>query len=213
MNVRIHQIALTFLPERVLFLPEIKALCIADWHLGKAAHFRKAGIPVPQPAISREFALVESMLERYGAEQVFFLGDLFHSVKNNDWHGFAGFIRNLPHIRFRLVKGNHDIIPARFFEGLDIGAVDSLLWEDKVIFTHEPLYDRTPEGLLNIAGHVHPGYGVRLKARQGVVLPCFHYSNPTLLVPAFGELTGLYRMEKGAGQEVYCILGQEVILV
>ncbi len=213
MNVRINQIALTFLPERALFVPGIKTLCIADWHLGKAAHFRKSGIPVPQPAISREFALIENILETHDAAQVLFLGDLFHSAKNNDWYEFAGFVRNLPQIRFRLVKGNHDIIAARFFEGLDIEAADSLTWEDKIIFTHEPLYDHTPEGLLNVAGHIHPGYSVKLKARQGVVLPCFHYSDPTLLVPAFGELTGFYRVEKGVGREVYCILGNEVILV
>ena len=213
MNVRINQIPVIFLPEKALFLPGIKMLCIADWHLGKAAHFRKSGIPVPQPGISREFTLIENLLETHEAEQVLFLGDLFHSVKNNDWHEFAGFVRNLPQIKFKLVKGNHDIIPARFFEELGIEAADSFTWDNRVIFTHEPLYDRTPEGMLNVAGHVHPGYSVRLNASQGVVLPCFHYSNPTLLLPAFGELTGFYRVEKGAGQEVYCVLGNEVIPV
>lgn len=213
MNARINHVDLTFLPEKALFLPGTKTLCIADWHLGKAAHFRKSGIPVPQPGISREFALVERLLETYGAGQVLFLGDLFHSVKNNDWHEFAGFVRNLPQVKFKLVKGNHDIIPVSFFKELGIEAADAFTSENQVIFTHEPLYDRTPEGLLNVAGHIHPGYSVKLKARQGVVLPCFHYSSPTLLLPAFGELTGFYRVEKGVGQEVYCVLGNEVILI
>ena len=213
MEVRINHTTFVLLAERALFVPEIKALCIADWHLGKAAHFRKSGISLPQPLVEREFALIEGILEKCQAEQVFFLGDLFHSDKNNDWEGFAGFIGNLPRIKFTLIKGNHDVISDRIYEELAIEAIDSFTWENRVIFTHEPLYGKTPPGLLNIAGHIHPGYGVRLKARQGMVLPCFHYNSPTLLVPAFGELTGLYRMEKCAGQEVYCILGQEVIPV
>lgn len=212
MNIRINQTELILLPERALYLPELKALCIADWHLGKAAHFRRSGIPVPQPDLDREFSLVERVSGRYDVTDILFLGDLFHSLKNNDWDRFAQFVGRFPGISFRLIKGNHDIIPEEFFAALGIGWSDRLLFDEKVIFTHEPLYQDTPPGFLNIAGHIHPGYRVYLKARQEVVLPCFHYSRSTLVLPAFGSLTGLQPQGRAAGDVFYCIVGDEVIV-
>ena len=38
---------LVLLPERVAYWPAKKALFVADFHLGKAASFRSAGIPLP----------------------------------------------------------------------------------------------------------------------------------------------------------------------
>ncbi len=38
---------LVLLAERAVFWPAKKALFVADFHLGKAASFRSAGIPLP----------------------------------------------------------------------------------------------------------------------------------------------------------------------
>jgi metallophosphoesterase superfamily enzyme len=41
------------LPEKAAFWPAMKTLFVADFHLGKAASFRRAGIPLP-PGTKRQ---------------------------------------------------------------------------------------------------------------------------------------------------------------
>ena len=52
---------LVLLPEKAAFWPRTRALFVADFHLGKAATFRSAGIPLPpgttgETSGSRSFA-------------------------------------------------------------------------------------------------------------------------------------------------------------
>jgi DNA ligase-associated metallophosphoesterase len=205
--------ALVLLAQKVLFIPEFQVLCLADWHLGKAAHFRKAGIPVPQPDLQQEFDLVNDILTRLPVKQVIFLGDLFHSTMNNDWGAFAGFIHRNSSVSFLLIKGNHDVIPPAYFSLLKMETTEELELGGRLILTHKPLFSKTPKGFLNIAGHIHPGFQLVLKARQRLTLPCFHYSDSTLILPAFGGLTGLHRLGKEPDQEVFCVIGDAVVAV
>jgi uncharacterized FlgJ-related protein len=41
-------VSVELLPEKAAFIPESATLLIADPHFGKATHFRKAGIPIPE---------------------------------------------------------------------------------------------------------------------------------------------------------------------
>ena len=43
---------LVLLPERAAYWPARKSLFVADFHLGKAATFRRAGIPLPSGTTS-----------------------------------------------------------------------------------------------------------------------------------------------------------------
>lgn len=210
LEVTIDQVKMVMLPEKLLYLPAFDLLCVSDWHLGKAAHFRKSGIAVPQPDLAREFNEIGRILEVFAIKKVLFLGDLFHSTKNNDWNSFRAFIDQFAKVSFLLIKGNHDIIPMDFFAGLKIDVMEQLSLSEQVIFTHEPLWGQAPAGRLNIAGHIHPGYQVTLKARQRFTLPCFYYGDATLVLPAFGELTGLHPVVKGRDHRVFCVLGDEV---
>ena len=45
--IQIRKEKLQLMPEKAMFWPTRKTLIIADVHLGKAMHFRRAGIPVP----------------------------------------------------------------------------------------------------------------------------------------------------------------------
>lgn len=213
MRIEINNITFELLPEKVLYLPEQKILCVSDWHLGKAAHFRKFGIPVPQPNLKAQFELIKELVRRYDTDHVVFLGDLFHSAKNNDWYGFAEFVLELPNTSFQLIKGNHDVIPEELFDNLGIAVHDSLIAGGPIIFTHEPLFDNTPDGLLNIAGHIHPGYTIDLNARQRFTFPCFYYSLNTLVLPSFGSFTGLHRIRKKPGDLIYCVTESEILSV
>ncbi len=50
MRIDLAGTSLQLLPQKALFLPEESILVLGDLHLGKAMHFRKAGIIIPRPA-------------------------------------------------------------------------------------------------------------------------------------------------------------------
>jgi metallophosphoesterase superfamily enzyme len=64
--------------------------------------------------------------------------------------------------------------------------------------------------LLNIAGHVHPGFTLFGAGRQSAKLPCFYMHQQTMLLPAFGGLTGLYNMQARPDAQVFLVLSDEV---
>jgi DNA ligase-associated metallophosphoesterase len=209
-TIILKQTELLLLPEKALLLPEYKTLCIADWHLGKAAHFRKSGIALPQPDLSPEFEQVSRLIGQYEAEQVVLLGDLFHSHLNKDWIRFGEFIHAHSNIRWTITMGNHDIIGKEQFTSLGIHALDELVLGERVICTHHPL-ENLAENQLNIAGHIHPGCELFTPTRQKFKLPCFHYANQVLTLPAFGSLTGLFILKPAPHNRIFPILGDEVM--
>ncbi|HEY0298286.1 MAG TPA: ligase-associated DNA damage response endonuclease PdeM [Arachidicoccus sp.] len=211
MEIKLNDIDLLLLPQKTLYIPLYKILCIADWHLGKAAHFRKHGIPLPQPKRDKGFEVFENLIATYHTNTVLFLGDLFHSVKNNEWNVFHSFIQQHHTVDFILVKGNHDIISDEDFQNVGIMVAKELIIEDQLCFTHHPLYERTPKDFLNISGHIHPACVIEQKARQSVRLPCFYYRYGTLLLPAFGEMTGMHVLPYQAQDVVFPIVHDEVI--
>jgi len=208
-SITLKHTELQLLPEKALFLPAFGTLCIADWHLGKAAHFRKSGIPLPQPDLSLEFARVSALITKYNAKCVVLLGDIFHSYINNDWFLFQQFILQHQDIKWVLTIGNHDIIGKDEYEALGIIAEETYLPGENVICSHHPLTNISGEQL-NIAGHIHPGCELRADARQRFRLPCFHYHNPTITLPAFGGLTGLHIVHPDTENRVFVIVGEEV---
>ena len=52
-------------PERSLFWEEENTLIIADMHLGKSGHFRKAGIAVPQSIYKADLQRLMSQLSTF----------------------------------------------------------------------------------------------------------------------------------------------------
>ena len=73
------------LPEKAIFWAEEQMLIIADVHLGKVGHFRKAGIAIPKRMEQDDLAMVSDLIQEYEPVSIIFLGDLFHSEMNNDW--------------------------------------------------------------------------------------------------------------------------------
>lgn len=211
-TIHLQQTEILLLPEKAVYLPEFGALCLADWHLGKAAHFRKAGIPIPQPDLASEFGKVSGLIKKLDARHVILLGDVFHSAMNNDWTHFSEFIDAHAHIRWTITMGNHDIVGKDHFKNLGMQAVDALVLDHKVICTHHPM-ENVPENQLNIAGHVHPGCELYTASRQRFRLPCFHYQSSVLTLPAFGSLTGLFTLKSNEQNKLFPILGDEVVEV
>lgn len=208
-QILLQQTELQLLPERAVYLPEFRTLCIADWHLGKAAHFRKAGIALPQPDLSLEFSTLSKLIDHCGAQQVVLLGDVFHSDLNKDWHAFEQFITAHTSVHWSITMGNHDIVGKKAFSALGIQAADGIMLGERIICTHHPM-EHVPENGLNLAGHVHPGCEIFTPARQTFKLPCFHYSRQVLTLPAFGRLTGLFILKPDAQSRIFPIVGDEV---
>lgn len=179
------------LPHRAAFRPLQKQLILSDIHLGKASHFRKKGIAMPGESHLRDIDRIHFLIDKYLPETVLLLGDLFHSEYNNEWLWFRSLLRTYPQVQFVLLEGNHDILPRGAYvipNLLKIGQLE----EQHLIFSHHPLEN---PGKLNICGHVHPGLRVTGKARQSVTLPCFAMNETHLIMPAFGDLTGLHLLE------------------
>lgn len=208
-KIILQQTELQLLPEKAVFLPEFRALCIADWHLGKAAHFRKAGIALPQPDLSLEFDKLSKLIDHYKPAELVLLGDIFHSNLNKDWDHFEQFIRAHKHVNWTITMGNHDVVGKTKFSAIGIQAVDEFVLGNRVVCTHHPI-ENIPEKSLNLAGHVHPGCEIFTPARQTFKLPCFHYSRSVLTLPAFGGLTGLFIVKPDTDNMIFPIIGDEV---
>jgi len=209
-TIQLMGTSLVLLPERALLLPEYGTLVVADWHLGKAAHFRKAGIFMPAPPADKDALRLQSLLAYYRIRTVVFLGDLFHSDLNSEWLAFERFRGANPSIRFVLTRGNHDILPDELLEKAAVEVVRTHAVASHIHCMHHP--EAADEaGRLNIAGHVHPGCLIPANGRQSYRLPCFYYRKQTLLLPAFGMLTGLHLVQPHRDARIYPVAGDKVL--
>jgi DNA ligase-associated metallophosphoesterase len=199
---------LRLLPQKAIFWQEKKILLIADVHLGKVNHFRKAGIAIPQIVTASDYTTLEALLNQHPVEEVIFLGDLFHSKANKACEEFADWLIQYPQIRFTLVKGNHDILPDTFFHATNITVYTDTLISSPFILSHIPLREKT--SYYNLAGHLHPAVKLLGKGKQLLTLPCFCFEQTTGILPAFGSFTGNAIISPGPESMVFAIAGMTV---
>ena len=198
-------------PERAVYWKRINTLLLADLHIGKINHFRKAGIPVPTGANDKNIEVLVGLLQQIKPERVICLGDLFHSHYNPEWEVFGEIVKHFKPISFELVLGNHDVMSDHQYERKGIRVYEELLL-DGFIFTHHPL-ESIAENQYNIAGHIHPGVHLRGKGKQAMTLPCFYFGGQQGLLPAFGAFTGLARIYPKKDEQVFVIAEDRIIAV
>ncbi|MCW3124023.1 MAG: putative phosphoesterase [Flavipsychrobacter sp.] len=208
MTAEINNIPFTLLPQKALFKDDERLLIIADVHLGKASHFRKGGISIPAHAQLADYTNLEKLIKDTNPLNVYFLGDLFHSTFNRDWHYFCDLIALFPVVKFTLVKGNHDLIDHALFKDICIDVVNTIE-DDHFIYSHEPLTE-VSTGKVNIVGHIHPGIVLTGIGRQSIKLPCFYITDSLVILPAFGVLTGLYSMERTKDTQIFAVLPDSI---
>ena len=130
------------LAERALWWPARRTLVVADVHLGKAATFRAAGIPIPRGATSDDLARLDRALERTGATALVILGDLFHARVGREAPGtvaqVGGWRAGRPELDVLLVRGNHDIGAGDPPTELGLRCVDEPWDETPFVFRHHP---------------------------------------------------------------------------
>lgn len=195
-----------------MYWPRHNTLIMADLHLGKSAHFRKAGIALPGKAATKDFKRLEGLLQSIGPGRVLILGDLFHSDYNAEWELFIRFVAAHPSVSFELVGGNHDILSMEHYEQAGLTVYPEEKQEGPFLYTHIPLaLEEVPKGLVNLSGHLHPGVRLRGNGRQRLKLPCFFLNPQQGILPSFGSLTGQMAMKPNRNSQVYAIAADKVI--
>ena len=197
---------LQLLPEKAIFWEEEDSLLLSDLHLGKAGHFRKAGIPIPPKVHVHDLERLTNLIRRYLPKKVIFLGDLFHSELNNEWWTFLSWLEQFHEIRFILIKGNHDILPKQAYEAENLDIVEKELAISPFLLTHEPLSGKNQkEGFYTISGHIHPAVVLKGAGLQRISLACFYFGLHNALLPAFGKFTGFCKIKPKLGEAVFAI--------
>ena len=197
-------------PFKSIYWEEKKTLIIADLHLGKVTHFRKAGIPVPLQAADTNWDKLYTLFLEYQPKRLLVLGDLFHSSYNSAWEEWAQFVQQFPSTRFELVLGNHDILELKNYQEAGLIVHSIALREPPFLFTHEPSSDNS---LYNLAGHIHPCVLLKGAAKQYLRLACFYFGATAGILPAFGAFTGMAKLDIKKGEHVYVITENEVLNV
>jgi len=210
MRVVVRNLSFELLPQKAVYMPSEKILLIADLHLGKVNHYRKAGYPVPTKANDENTAVLIDLLNRHKPERMVFLGDLFHSHYNEEWEVLGQVIKHFTSTSFELVMGNHDIMSTLQYERHNVLVHKEELHIRELLLTHAPKQDVLSD-FYNLAGHIHPGAQLYGKGRQALLLPCFHFGKHQGLLPAFGSFTGLYPIRVAKGDQVFAIAENEVI--
>lgn len=201
MQISIRDTSFVLLAEKALWRPDTRQLIVADVHLGKASHFRKAGINIPSDSVLEDMRRLDQLMKIHQPKEVILLGDLFHSSYNREWHLFEAFLASFPDVAFILVKGNHDILKQHRYELPNFSVTDT--WEDEhFLYSHEPL-EHAHKFVLS--GHVHPGITLSGIGKQRLSLPCFHVSENKIVLPAFGKLTGLYMLDRNESDQYYLV--------
>ncbi|MFN4299556.1 MAG: ligase-associated DNA damage response endonuclease PdeM [Thermaurantimonas sp.] len=198
------------LPEKALYWPLYKMLILADVHIGKISHFRRAGASLPIAAAKKQILKLQELIYRLQPSSIVFLGDLFHSDFNSEWNAFKSILKTHNDKEFILIEGNHDIMDIEVYRHAGV-EVKSQLAIDGFILSHHPLKvnDNSSENYA-LCGHLHPGYLLEGKGRQRLCLPCLWISKHQTVLPAYGDFTGTYPIEPQSGDSVFLISGVQI---
>jgi len=197
-------------PLKAMFWPSREILFVSDLHVGKVGHFRRHGIGLPSHARLAEIIHFAELMDAFHPKQVYFLGDLTHSAHNLEWDEFGRFLQTYEDVQFALIQGNHDILSTDQYTRYGIQVYSEHLELGPFLLSHEPL-EEPHERLYNLCGHVHPGIRMRGQGRQSLRLPCFYFTSTQGILPAFGDLTGNYILKPKRTDQVFVIVGNEIL--
>jgi uncharacterized protein len=208
--------SLLLLPERALLWERESALVVADVHLGKAAAFRAASLPLPGGTTSESLARLSSALVRTGARRLILLGDFFHARSGRaarTLEAIAGWRGRHPDLPVLLVRGNHDRGAGDPPPEWGFDCQDEPWIEAPFAFRHHPVAPIAAPGAYVLAGHVHPAISLSGLGRQRERLPGFIFGAAVGLLPAFGAFTGSASVRPAKGDRVFAVAGDEVVAI
>lgn len=202
---------LALLAQRAACLPDQRCLLVADAHIGKAASFRRLGVPVPGGTTAQTLQRLSEAIAVSGARRVVFLGDLLHSAHAHapaTLQALAQWRAQHAALDLLLVRGNHDEHAGDPPAALGIQSVDEPLRLGTLALCHHP---RPRDGAYVLAGHLHPCVVLGGRAHERLRLPCFHFGEAVGVLPAFGAFTGMHALRPRPGERVF-VVGDGAVL-
>jgi DNA ligase-associated metallophosphoesterase len=205
--------SLVLLPERAAYWPSRKSLFVADFHLGKAASFRRAGIPLPSGTTSENVRRLDQAIARTGATEVVFLGDFLHSAEGRaprTFETFSAWRESRAAVQLTIVRGNHDKKAGDPPQSWRVRCIEAGEQRGPFILNHEPGASR---GGYALSGHIHPAVRLSAAGEKSLRLPCFWFGARYGVLPAFGAFTGSAEVLPKRGDQVFVIAEEEVVKV
>lgn len=211
-EIRLFDVRLQLLEERALYLPETKALLVADVHLGKAETLQALGIPISNSVNTENLEQLRQLCCQLQPEALFILGDLFHSraaLVPEVLAAWAAFLAGIE-AAVTLIVGNHDRPLVAKLPPLAMATHTAGVVLGSVLLSHEPEQKHSLD--LNICGHVHPVLRLRSQA-DCLRLPCFflEHAPRRLTLPSFGAVTGGYEVAPRGNDCAYVVCDGEAI--
>ena len=200
-------------PQRCLYWEEEQALIVSDLHLGKTGHFRKHGIAVPQAVFKEDLQRLLDQVMYYRPRQIIAVGDLFHSEANKEMELFVKWRYDFPAIDFLLVKGNHDILPAEWYQKAGIRVQRGLYTSGNFGFVHDPAENPETYSGYTFCGHFHPGIHMNGLGKQSLRFPCYYFSRDMAILPAFSKFSGLAIVRKKKTDTIYAIVNNSLVTI
>jgi uncharacterized protein len=201
--------------NRTIFWEQEKILILSDLHLGKTGHFRKSGIAVPAAVMKEDMQRLVSSIQFYKPALVVIVGDLFHSVQNKEHELFLKWRNDMLHVPMLLVKGNHDIVPDKWYADANITTEKKMWRKNNFVFVHD-VEDIQKEDINDtdyfFSGHIHPAVTMRGIGKQSLRFPCFYFTKIYAVLPAFGKFTGTYLIEPSVKEKAFIIVEDSVLL-
>jgi uncharacterized protein len=202
---------LLLLPSGAAYWERTRTLLVADAHIGKAAAFRAHAIPVPRGTTTGTLDRLSTAIDATRAGRVVFLGDLLHAREGRDAHTLrqlAAWRQAWQDVEVILVRGNHDRGAGDPPPESGIACVTAPLREGPFVLAHHPRLD--DDGYV-LAGHLHPAAVMLGHGRQRECLPCFWVRPRVMVLPAFGDFTGVSEITATEEDRVYLLAGDLVI--
>lgn len=193
--------------QHCIFWEEERALILSDLHLGKAGHFRKSGIGIPQNIFLEDMQRLLNEVQFFKPEKLIVVGDFFHSTDNKEHQLFEKW-RESMHTEIHLIKGNHDILPVKWYEQNGI-SVQKEMTIGNFSFTHDA--DCRKDTGYCFTGHVHPGVILYGKGKQSLRFACFYFGKHYAILPAFGKFTGISNVDQKNDADIFIITSDAVL--
>lgn len=193
------------LPQRGLYWPEEDALIVADTHLGKDDVFRRQGVPVPVGTDLDTLLALGRLIDLCGTRKLWILGDFLHGEVDEDGSVvgiFNEWRARRENLSVVVARGNHDR------HQNNLSCWEGVEWVRELVvqglrLRHDPNDER---GGFVVGGHLHPVYRLRDGRRSSERVPVFWIRDRMLVLPAFSEFTGGFRIELGRGDRAIAAL-------
>lgn len=212
-DVIANAVCLRLFAEKAAFSKEYATLFIADTHFGKAATFRRSGIPIPQGSTAGTLKLIDNLIEETGASRLVILGDMFHapsSLSPQVREALDCWFERHHNVHMTLIRGNHDSHVDSMLSNWPIQVLEPGATLGPIGLAHHP--GKPPIGAnLLMCGHLHPAVRFSMAGDSLGKLPCFFLSADCLVLPAIGKFTGTHPVRPGPGDRTWVIAGDKLV--